>query len=88
MAEDWVIVKDPMAGDYETPHETRQMTPRSADHGTAWTLDVGALMERLWALYVERTEKIDLQADWLWTRVVGSFWDSCGDLDKLGVLKF
>jgi hypothetical protein len=87
MAEEWVIVKDPMAGDYETPHETRQETPRSADLGAVWTLDVGLLMERLWALYAE-TKKIDLQADWLWTRVVGSFWDSCGDLDKLGVLKF
>jgi hypothetical protein len=86
MAEEWVIVKDPMAGDYETPHETPQLTPRSADHGAAWTLDVGLLMERLWALY--EAKKTDLQADWLWTRVVGSFWDSVGDLDKLGVLKF
>lgn len=83
MAEEWVIVKDPMAGDYET----RQETPRSAGHGADWSLDVAQLMERLRALCVE-TKKIELQADWLWTRVVGSFWDSCGDLEKLGVLKF
>lgn len=87
MAEDWVIVKDPMAGDYETPHDTPRLTPRSADHGAAWTLDVALLMERLWALYAETT-KIDLETGWLWTRVVSSFWDSVGDLDKLGVLKF
>jgi hypothetical protein len=88
MAEDWVIVKDPMAGDYKTPHDTpRQLTPKSADYGAAWTLDVALLMERLWALYAE-TKKIELQADWLWNMVVSSFGDSCGDLDKLGVLKF
>lgn len=82
MAEEWVIVKDPMAGDYETP----QLTPRSADHRATWTLDAGLLMERLWGLYEAR--KTDLQADWLWTRVVSSFWGSCDDLDMLGVLKF
>lgn len=83
MTEDWVIVKDPMVCYYYTP----PITPRSADSGPGWTLDVALLIDRLQALC--ESNKIELQSNWLWTRVVSTFWDSdsCEDMDKLDALR-